>query len=516
MPRHQSRLLTLALASFTVSYATIFSMSAEAEIARETSDRERPNILLILVDDMGYGDIGAFRGDSPWTNIAPVPEDVSPPETPRLDSLTRAGMKLTDFYANSALCSPTRAALMTGRYQQRTGVISVLGQLGTAFRMTAQPGEKVFSGLPHEEVTIANVLRGSGYRTAMFGKWHLGGTQNDFKGKHPLDYGFDYYAGSPNWAGNNFSMRNESGSYFFRNRERVDAPGHWYTDVLAEEAVNYMTNEEDDRPFFVYLSFTAPHVPLIGPKDKDLANAWDHSDRMGPREDLHRAYKETIEGLDAAIGNLWDRLYESGQADNTLVIFVSDNGPVDYGSAEPLRGRKTWLYEGGTRSPTFVVWKNRISSGSISSVPGMTMDLLPTFASLAGAKIPSDRTIDGIDLSSVWLGDVSCVDERLLFWEMPIGVHIRSFTNRRWAVRDGNWKLLKERDGRPLELYNLKGDPREKQNVAEIYPSVVERLEYAFWSWREDVYADMPYDEAEFIERLKKHGLMEHEGLLTD
>lgn len=488
-----------------------------ADIAERMEAYQRPNILLILVDDLGYGDVGAFRGDAPWTNLAPVPDGVSPPETPQLDRLTRSGMKLTDFHANSSLCSPTRAALLTGRYQQRTGVISVLGQLGTAFRMTAEPGETPFTGLPREEVTIANVLKDSGYRTAMFGKWHLGGTQNDFEDKHPLDYGFEYYAGSPNWAGNNFSMHDGTRSYFFRNRDRVDAPGHWYTDALADEAINYMTKDGDNQPFFVYLSFTAPHLPLIGPNDREIANAWDHSGRIGPRDgDPHQAYKEIVEGLDAAVGRIWDQLKDVGIADNTLIIFASDNGPVDYGSAEPLRGRKTWLYEGGTRSPTFVVWKSRIIPGSQSSVPGMTMDLLPTFATLAGAELPNDRVIDGIDLSPIWLGEAICLKERLLFWEMPIGVHIRSFTNRRWAVRDGDWKLIKERDGRPLELYNLSGDLREKHNVAKIYPSVVERLEKAFQQWREDVYADMPYDENQFIERLKQRGLMEHEGLLTD
>jgi arylsulfatase A-like enzyme len=494
----------------------IFPLLIQGSDALAKTPADRPNILLILVDDLGYGDIEAFRGDAPWTNIAPVPDDVTPPKTPHLDALVSEGMKLPEFYANSAICSPTRAALMTGRYQQRTGVISVLGQLGTAFRMTSEPGEKVFTGLPREEVTIADILSESGYRTAMFGKWHLGGTQNDFEDKHPLDYGFQYYAGSPNWAGNNFSMRDKSRSYFFRNRERVDAPGHWYTDVLAEEAAEYMTKTGDERPFFVYLSFTAPHVPLIGPNDRELANAWDHRGRMGPREDLHRAYKETIEGLDAAIGGIWDQLKASGLDGNTLVFFATDNGPVDYGSAEPLRGRKTWLYEGGTRSPSFVVWRDQIPAGSLSEVPGLTMDLLPTFATLAGANVPKDRTIDGVDLTPLWLGEASCIDERLLFWEMPIGVHIRSFTNRRWAVRDGDWKLLKERDGRPLELYNLDGDPRELQNVAEIYPNVVERLEKAFWDWRKDVYADAPYDEQQFIKRIKKHGLMEHEGLLTD
>lgn len=476
----------------------------------------RPNFLLILVDDMGYGDMEIFRGDQPWTNIAPVPDDVRPPRTPNLDRMAASGMMLTDFYANSSLCSPTRAALMTGRYQQRSGVVSVLGQLGTAFRMTAEPGEKPFTGLQRDETTIAQVLHDAGYRTGMFGKWHLGGQQSDFEDKHPLDYGFDHYVGSPSWAGNNFSMRDESGSYFFRNRDRVDAPGYWYTDVLADEAAEYMIADGDERPFFVYLSFTAPHLPLIGPGDKEIANKWDHKGRMGPREDPHRAYKEIIEGLDAAIGRLWEQLEESGIADNILVIFASDNGPVDYGSAEPLRGRKTWLYEGGTRSPTFVLWPNAIAPGTRSAEPSMTIDVLPTFARLAGADLPSGLHIDGVDLTPLLLGETRCLEPRLLFWEMPVGVHIRNFTNRRWAVRDGAWKLIQERSGKPLELYNLEGDLQELRDVAEIYPEIVQRLKAEFQSWRREVYADSPYDEAEFVRRIEAHGLLEFEGLLTD
>lgn len=497
------------------SFLLSASGCADASEAVASDTRQRPDILLILVDDMGRGDMGVFRGDAPWTNIAPVPDDVGPPRTPHLDRLAREGMLLPEFYANSALCSPTRAALMTGRYQQRTGVVSVLGQLGGAMRRTAEPGERPFSGLTRDEVTLPMILREAGYRTAMFGKWHLGGSQNDFGDYHPLDYGFEKYVGSPSWAGNNFSMRHEGKSYFFRDRDRVDAPGNWYTDVLADEAAAYLVDRSDGRPAFVYIGFTAPHVPLIGPGDRELANAWDHGDRMGPREDLHRVYVEIIEGLDAAIGRLWESLEAAGLADNTLLVFGSDNGPIDYGSAEPLRGRKTWLYEGGTRSPTFVIWPNRIQAGSRSDVPSMTMDLLPTFATLAGAEVP-DRVIDGIDLSPILLGQTRHFDRRLLFWEQPIGVHIRHFTNRRWAVRDGDWKLLRERAGRPLELYHLEADPREMTNLAALFPQIVERLEAAYKSWRKEVWADAPYCEETFIQRLETSGLLQFEGLLGD
>jgi arylsulfatase A len=517
MPENYSiHMLRVTLALATIALPTTMAGADAVPSAQRDSSAVRPNILMILVDDMGYGDLAVFRGDAPWTNHAPVPDGVRAPQTPHLDQMAKAGLQLTDFYANAALCSPTRAALMTGRYQHRSGVVVVLGQLTAAHRRVAQPGESVFGGLPREELTIAEVLRRSGYRTAMYGKWHLGGNQDDFGDYHPLDYGFDKYVGSPSWGGNNFSMSRDGVSYFFRDRERVAAPGNWYTDVLADEAAEYLADGSDTRPAFVYLSFTAPHVPLIGPADRDLANAWDHVSRLGPREDAHRAYTEIIEGLDAAIGLLWQRLKAAGIADNTLIFFATDNGPVDYGSAEPVRGRKTWVYEGGIRSPSFALWPAAIAAGSRSSVPALTMDLLPTFAAIAGARIPSGRQLDGVDLSALLRGEVHCLEPRMLFWEQPIGVHVRHFTNRRWAVRDGDWKLTRERDGKPLELYNLNGDPREKKNVAAIYPEVVSRLEAAYHSWRLDVYADAPYDEAVFIERLQQSGLLQYEGLFGE
>lgn len=469
---------------------------------------DRPNIVLILADDLGYGDVGVFRGSAPWKNREPVPENVSPPGTPALDRLAREGMKLTSFYTNDSVCSPTRAALMTGRYNHRTGVVNVLGQLSSGMQKISSQDQETFSGLPLEEFTLPEFLKDQGYNTACFGKWHLG----DFKKHHPMDKGFDHYVGCEDWAGDNFSLKDPSGnSYFYRDREIVEAPGYWYTDVLVDEAIRYMS-QDHNRPFFTYLALTTPHLPLIGPDDKVIANKWNEEkdSRFGPRNDLHQAYKEVVEGMDAAIGRLLQHLKKSGLEENTLIIFTSDNGPVDYGSCAPFRGRKNWFWEGGIRVPTIVTWKGRVTPGSTSNTPAMTMDLLPTIASILKAPLPSDRIIDGADISGIFLEN-DLPAPRKFFWEKPVGVQMYKFHQRRWAVRDGPWKLVHDSPGKPLELFNLKSDPKEQHNLADQYPGIVNLLKDSFQRWKSTVYQDCPYDLDEVIQGLKAKGIIKVE-----
>ena len=480
--------------------ALIFSCSSSAK----EDISPRPNILLMIADDLGYGDVTCFRGDAPWIPYVMPGEEITPPLTPHLDRLAESGMMLTSFYTNCSVCSPTRAALLTGRYNHRTGVINVLGQLGSTIQQVALPGEAPFTGLPHDEITLPQILRDGGYRTAAIGKWHLGAFVN---GHHPMDYGFDMFVGTQGGAGNNFSLKTPDGrSIFYRNREAVEAPGYWYTDVLADEAIDFMTRSEE--PFFTYLAFTAPHVPLFGPNDRELANAWDQKGTTGPREDLYVAYVEVVEGMDAAIGRIMEALQASGLDSNTLVIFASDNGPVDYGSPAPLRGRKTQLYEGGPRVPFIASWPGYIPENSRSAEQVMTMDLMPTLVRLAGGSLPDDRKIDGIDLTPVLLHQQK-TEPRMLFWEKPVGVQMRAFNNRRWAVLDGNWKLQQERSGKAPELYNLETDLTESVDLAREHPEIVLRLTSAFNEWKRDVYADCPYDIDELTRRLKEHGIID-------
>ena len=465
-----------------------------------TQAAEKPNILLIVADDLGYGDVSCFRGDVPWVTYKPAPKEVAPIHTPCLDRLAETGVMLTSFYANCSVCSPTRASIMTGRYNHRTGVVNVIGQLGAAMKQIAQPGEQPFLALPLGEITLAEILRDGGYRTAAFGKWHLG--------RHPMDQGFGQYVGADDGAGDNFSMKTAAGvSYFHRNRMRVESPGYWYTDVLADEAIRFMKQSDGEKPFFAYLAFTAPHLPYIGPNDEEIANAWNEKGRFGPRQDLYQAYKEIVEGLDAAIGRVHDALVEGGLDQNTLIVFISDNGHVDYGSCSPYRGRKTHLYEGGPRVPFIASWPGYIPEKTISDEPAATMDLLPTFVSMAGCLLPADRKIDGVDLTNL-LTENTALQSRRLFWEKPVGVEMSKFNNRRWAVRNGKWKLQQECTGKAPELYDLESDPGELKNIAAQYPEVVQDLETSFNIWKKEVYADCPYDLDEIIQRLKVRGII--------
>ncbi len=468
-----------------------------AALPGDAAAADRPNILLILADDLGYGDISGFRGDAPWRTVVPAPADVAPIETPNIDALAHGGLMFTDFHSNDSVCSPTRAALMTGRYQHRSGVVNVLGQLSQATRQMARDGEKPFVGLRRTETTVAEVLRDAGYRTACFGKWHLGPLNR----LGPLDQGFDHYVGVTGGAEDNFAMHDARGrSILWRDREVVDAPGNYFTDFLADEAIQYMTTKSE-QPFFVYLPFTAPHLPYFGPNDKDLA--WDRNP-LGPRTDQHQVYKEVVEGLDAAIRRIVAALRQAGLDKSTLIVFTSDNGPVDCGSCSPHRGRKTNLYEGGTRVPTLFYWPGQIAAGRQTSVPAMSMDLLPTLAAIGEARIPSQLQLDGTSLAPLLQADAA-LPPRKLFWERGTGVYMEKFDQRNSAVRDGDWKLV-QRYGQPVELYDLASYPTEEHNVAAAHADKVAELQQAFQDWHADVYADCPYDTAELVSRLKQAG----------
>jgi arylsulfatase A-like enzyme len=358
-------------------------------------------------------------------------------------------------------------------------------------------------------LTIAEVLKAGGYRTGMFGKWHLGPMDTH----HPMDQGFEVFVGTGGNAGDNFAMKWGPGtagkSYFYQGRETVDAPGNWHTDVLADEVIKFMT-QPAAKPFFAYLPFTAPHVPYFGPDDEELANSFEGNEAygMGPRKDFHKAHKEVVEGLDAAIGRIIKALEKHRPAENTLVLFLSDNGPIMYGSAYPYRGGKNGLYEGGTRVPTIACWPGTIPAGSKSSQLGLTMDLLPTLAAISGCTVPAGHKIDGINLEKV-LTHQKTVERGMVFWEKPFTVWMEKFHLRRWAVRDGKWSTVQDRNDKPIELYNLETDPGQKTNLANKHPEQLAKMKTAFEIWKKDVYNDSPWKLDDYMNRFKKAGILE-------
>ncbi len=491
----------------------------ERPLPRDDSGKP-PNIILIVADDLGFGDVGAFaQWDGPQSLTERRAGKRFPViHTPYLDRLAAQGMTLKDFYSNCSVCSPTRAAIMTGRYQHRSGVINVLGQLGNAFRAVYLDDDP-FVGLRPEEMTLAEVLRDAGYRTGIFGKWHLGPLKE--AGYHPLDHGFDEFVGTSGGGGNMFSMKFQGESYFYRGREAVEAPGYYYTFVLSDETIDFIRCD-DEAPFFAYVPFTAPHSSSpVGPGDELAANAWDSNNMhlYGFRDDHHQWYKEVVEALDLAIGRIHNALIEEGLEDNTLIFFTSDNGPIRHGYPPfSQRTGKGGLFENGIRMPTIAHWPARIEPGTSSRAPAMTMDLLPTFVSLAGASLPAEAPpLDGLDLTPVLTGSGN-LPPRRLFWEKPASVWMDQFHLHIWAVRDGDWKLLQ---GEPVtrtgsvnpQLFNLREDPIESNDLSEQYPVKVAELQEAFLTWKAEVYSDAPFDLDDFLQRLKDGGIIPAEAI---
>jgi arylsulfatase A len=407
----------------------------------------RPNIVFILADDLGYGDLGAYGAG-----------DIA---TPSIDRLAQEGVRFTDFYSPANTCSPARAALMTGRYPARTGVNGVL------FHDTPD-------GLPLHEVTIPELLRDAGYRTAMIGKWHLGPSETFM----PWNHGFDEFFGVPH--------SNDQQNFFVwdgprRLPEDVDQSGlmRRYTDralAFIESAA------ADGRPFFLYLAHNAPHVPLYP------SAAFRGRSRRG-------VYGDVVEELDASVGEILAKLAALGIDRNTLVVFTSDNGPWlamrDLGgSAGGLRGGKTGTFEGGHRVPALARWPAAIPPDrTVSSVATM-MDWLPTFAQLAGAPVPDDRAIDGHSLVDALEGRGEPAPTPVFYFSLRM-----PFADQHpvvGAVRDGRWKLKLAQSGwypqfleplakaelfsHPQMLFDLETDPSEEVDVSSEHADVVARL----------------------------------------
>ncbi len=405
--------------------AAAVSCSADESGGRDAADQ--PNFVLVFIDDMGYGDIGAFGSTLN--------------RTPNLDAMADEGMKLTSFYAHP-VCTPSRAALMTGSYPIRNGL-----QTGY-WHGVLMPGDP--QGIHADEVTVAEVLKDAGYATGMVGKWHLG-DQPEFL---PNNHGFDYYFGLP--YSNDMSPfmplnpRNHPPLPLLRNGEvvqEVPEDQSFLTGDYTKEALGFI-DRHHDRPFFLYIPHSMVHVPL-----------WAGEDFKGTSG--NEILGDCIEELDWSMGEIRKKLEEHGIAKNTLVFFTSDNGPAR-GSAGPLRGRKGSTYEGGVRVPTLAYWPGMIPAGSSYSDTATTMDILPTFAALAGGSAPEDR-IDGHDLSAILAGRTDKASPYDAFY------FYRGYSLA--AVRSGKWKL--HSDG---TLYDLEVDIAESRDMAETEPEVVERL----------------------------------------
>ena len=398
-----------------------------------------PNIILVFMDDLGYADIGPFGATRQ--------------KTPHLDQMAAEGMRLTDFYSTCSVCTPSRSSLMTGCYPRRINMHVDEKNLCVLFPAARK-------GLSPDEVTIAELLKQQGYATACLGKWHLG-DHPDFL---PTSQGFDYYFGIPY---SNDMNRKEVPLPLVRNETVIEVPvkQETITRRYTQEAVRFITTNKK-RPFFLYLPHTAVHLPLFPGKSF-------HGKSQNGR------YGDWIEEVDSSMGTIFKTLKSEGLDNNTLVLFTSDNGSRQKGSNDPLRGKKGRTDEGGMRVPCVVRWPGKIPAGSSSGEITATIDLLPTFAKLAGTSAPTDRTIDGKDIWPILSGQPQARSPHEAFYYYQM--------DQLQAVRSGPWKLFVAMDAKkrnwgkpepaqPLKLFNLATDIHEDTNLATAKPEVVKRL----------------------------------------
>lgn len=414
----------------------------------------KPNIIVIFTDDLGYGDLGAFGHPTI--------------HTPNLDKMAFEGQKWTNFYVAAPVCTPSRAALLTGRLPIRNGMSSEK-------RRVLFPDSK--GGLPQTEITLARKLKEVGYHTSAIGKWHLGHLPEYV----PTAHGFDHYFGIPY---SNDMDRIKEGEYFsvikepeidyfnvplIRNTEEIERPANQKTITkrYTEDAVEFIKSNKE-QPFFLYLAHSMPHVPLFA------SDEFEGKSQRG-------LYGDVVEEIDWSVGQVLKALKENGLDENTLVVFTSDNGPwlifdEQGGSAGLLRGGKGGTFEGGMRVPAIFLWPGKIKPG-VNMNLGSTLDFFPTFVALAGAELPGDRIFDGYDLSGVLLeGDSSPREEMFFYRDTEIFAARKGAFKAHFTTQGEYGPSEKEVHTEPL-LYNLSVDPSEKHNIAAKHPEVIKEIQ---------------------------------------
>jgi len=394
---------------------------------------QKPNIVYIFADDLGYGDLSCYGA-----------KDIN---TPNIDQIAKQGIKFTEFYSASSVCSPSRVALLTGRYPQRMGINTVFFP-------------ESFTGIPDKEITIPEILKEKGYATGIVGKWHLGHHYQYL----PLQQGFDEYFGIP------YSNDMESVVYMRGNEvESYKVKQQYITKTYTKEAQKFITKNKDNS-FFLYIAHSMPHVPLYASEE------FIGTSKRG-------LYGDVVQELDWSVGQILKSLREHGILENTLVIFSSDNGPwlamkEDGGSAGDLREGKTFTFDGGMKVPTVAMWRNRIPEGIINTEVASQMDWFPSIAKITGSSIPKDLVIDGLDISKVLTDKGNRKNSDLLFFD---GKQLQGYRSGQWKVklpyrgfRGNKWKqFVKAHD---TLLFNLNTDPGEKNNLFEKYPEKAKEI----------------------------------------
>ena len=476
--------------------------TSEGSKLTQPGSNDRPNVIVILADDLGYGDIGIHGSKAI--------------KTPNIDQLAVEGVNFTQAYASAAICSPSRAGLLSGRYPLRSGIIHPIQAAGDSFERKAsyqaamalsnlaaidmRGGGNSVKGLPGDEITIAELLKNSGYRTAAFGKWHLGDF-TEWPQYHPHQHGFEHFVG--------FNMSNDDWPVaFYRNQEKliedIGLEQSHYTKLFTDEAIRFI-QQDSDKPFFIFLSQKDPHQPFFPSKD------FKGKSEAGP-------YGDAVEEFDWSVGAVVQALKDKGLDKNTLLLVTSDNGPWYEGSAGPLRGRKGQSYDGGFKVPLLARWPNKIPAGNEINQAVMNIDFLPSIAAAANIELPQDRIIDGKSFLSLLTGSET---ETADFESRPL-LFFHDYDIE--AIRVGNWKLIANnshyvwpnpldkndsfigrmagsRDYRPKNssvavptlgtwplLYNLEIDPGEAYNLSKKSPEKKDSLQQQLEHWKSEFY----------------------------
>jgi arylsulfatase A-like enzyme len=427
-------------------------------ISEKTLHAAPPNVILILMDDMGWRDVGFAGNDFV--------------ETPNLDRLAKEGIRFTQAYASAPNCAPTRACLMSGQYTPRHGVFTVIDPRHDP----SQSHHKVISAKSNEAlsgdvVTIAELLQSKGYVTACFGMWNLGRGRSG--PSTPTGQGFDHFK--------------EPKSIGFEKDAYFDSDGRYCSDVLTDETLAFIEGNRS-RPFFVYLATHDVHAPLE-PKP-ELVAKYEKKAQHANVSDAEIQQAASVEAIDLNVGRIMDKLKELKLDDNTIVIFTSDNGGTPQFVA-PLNGSKGALYEGGIRVPAAIWWKGLKNPGRDFDEPVLSMDFYPTIAELADADLPKNQPIDGTSLISVLRDDAKSLKRDSVFWHFPCYIGRGEPSS---AVRMGDWKLIEKFQDESFELYNLKNDPGEKKNLAESQPQKAKELKQVLSDWQTATGAPRPVE----------------------
>ena len=423
-----------------------------------TAEARTPNVIFVLVDDMGYADLGCYGG-----------QDI---RTPHTDRLAREGVRMTDFYSNAPVCTPTRAAFITGRWQQRVGLEWALGFTAQQRRRVGdewvpEPDFKLL-GLPTSEPSIAKMLRGANYGTAVFGKWHLG-YRPEF---NPTAHGFDEYFGVLLGHADFYTKTYKDGTYHLYEGTAPAKADGYLTDLINERAVRYIESRKQE-PFFMYVPYNAVHWPFMVPDAPDS-----RMDPENPYKGTRDDYRRMLKRIDDGIGMMLAALEKSGVADDTLFIFSSDNGGERLSDNRPLFNHKTTLWEGGIRVPCVMRWPKGLPAGKVSSQPAITMDLTATILAATGAKPPEGVKLDGVNLLPLLTGQEP-PRERTFYWR------VNRNDRQQKAIRHGKWKYIQ--DAMMPLLFDLERDIGEREDLGYRHPEVLAKLQGLLADWEAEL-----------------------------